>query len=96
MIRCFKIPARDHWGRPVVDFEINPDARLVFVKDWLRNRADYLVYEVEMTDTQAVEFMLRVDGAEPCEPFKNGISVEDELASVLAGSEIRFDDPKTP
>lgn len=77
MLRAFKLPLN-------TDIECEP-GQITHVKDWLRNKRDYLIYEVEMTDVEAVEFMLRMGGeAEPCDPPSlNQRTVEDELNEVL-------------
>lgn len=60
MRRAFRVPCDANIFRWVTD-----QRRIIEIKDWLRNKNDHRIIEVDLTDAEAVELMLTVEGAEP-------------------------------
>jgi hypothetical protein len=58
MRRAFKVPCDanlDKWFKDT--------SKIFEVKDWLRNKNDYRIFQADLTDAEAVELMLSIDGA---------------------------------
>jgi hypothetical protein len=64
MRRAFRVPCDANLDKWFTDM-----SQIVEVKDWLRNKNDYRVFEADLTDSEAVELMLSIDGAVPTITF---------------------------